>query len=94
MVRKNKISDNKTKALVENNKRLYESIMRDVAKTVKKYLNEANTNININNINYDDFKDIIPDNDIIKEHRKFLVKFNNIRKKLLLNDYFLDKFLT
>lgn len=43
MVRKNKISDNKTKALVENNKRLYESIMREVAKTVKKHLNENNS---------------------------------------------------
>ena len=87
MIRRNLRSRN-------SNKKLYETIMKDVAKTVKKYLNEANTNININNINYDDFKDIIPDNDIIKEHRKFLVKFNNIRKKLLLNDYFLDDFLT
>ena len=42
MVRKNKISNNKVKALVENNRRLYESIMRDVAKTVKRHLNESN----------------------------------------------------
>jgi len=76
-----------------SNKALYESIMKDVAKTVKKHLNEANTNININDINYDDFKDIIPDNDIIKEHRKFVVKFNNIKKKLFLDDYLLNEFL-
>ena len=39
MVRKDKISNNKTKAVIEN-KSLYNSIMRDVSKTIKKHLNE------------------------------------------------------
>ena len=71
MVRKNKISDNKTKALVENNKRLYESIMKDVAKTVKKHLNE--------NVNIDD---ILTDIETITPSIKYVKLINNFTEKI------------
>lgn len=33
--------------MIRNNKRLYESIMRDVSKIVKRHLNEGNNNLNL-----------------------------------------------
>lgn len=71
MVRKNKISNNKTKALVANNKRLYKSIMRDVARTVKKYLNE--------NVNIDD---ILTDIETINPSIKYVKLINNFTEKI------------
>ena len=42
--------------MIRNNKRLYESIMRDVAKIMKKYLNESENN-NLFEFNISKFND-------------------------------------
>ena len=87
MVRKNKISNNKVKALVENNRRLYESIMRDVAKTVKRHLNESNMVNKKLSYNLNCFKKFI-----LKtiNNRKFIKTYlddNELTKDNLMEEY-------
>ena len=87
MVRKNKISNNKVKALVENNRRLYESIMRDVAKTVKRHLNESNMDNKKLSYNLNCFKKFI-----LKtiNNRKFIKTYlddNELTKDNLMEEY-------